>query len=150
MVTKGDPIKIINSDPEPPYVAPLSANEEKKAFLVAHTKKACNGLKYVEAREGDTYANVAFRLNVRERQLREWNDALGRDLKVGDRIYLSAKKKSVPKEKTEMWVHPGESLWMICQREGIQMAQVQKLNGFKPELQVFKTRQRILLNKVKE
>lgn len=146
IVHSSEPIKVINRDPEPPYVAPLSAREEKKAFLIAHPTKRCNGLQYVEAREADTYANVAFRLNLRERQLREWNDALGRDLKVGDRIYMSAKKKSVPKEKTEMWVHPGESLWMICQREGIQMSHVQKLNGFAPDVQVFRTRQKIVLN----
>ena len=101
----------------------------------------------MEAREGDTYANVAFRLNVRERQLREWNDALGRDLAVGDRIYMSAKKKKVPAEKGIMWVHPGEDLWEICQREGIQIKQVQKLNGFPVDLRSFRTRQQIYLNK---
>ena len=104
----------------------------------------------MDAREGDTYANIAFRLNVRERQLREWNDALGRDLAVGDRVFMSAKKKKVPAEKSLMWVHPGESLWEICQREGIQIAQVQKLNGFPVDLRTFRTRQQIYLNKVKE
>ena len=49
-----------------------------------------------------------------------------------------------------MWVHPGESLWDICQRVGIQIAQVRKLNGFAPELRVFRTRQQIYLNKIKE
>ena len=144
------PIAVITHDPEPPYEEPLSARKEKKLFLLQHPTKKCNGVTYVQAREGDTYANVAFRLNVRERSLREWNDALGRDMKTGDRIYMSAKKKRVPQEKSIMWVHPGESLWMICQREGIQMKQVRKLNGFAPELQVFRTRQQIYLNKVKE
>ena len=58
---------------------------------------------YVIAREGDTYANVAFRLNVRERELREHNDALGRELQEGDRIYLSAKRKT--SEKEYVWTH---------------------------------------------
>ena len=143
------PIAIITHDPEPPYEEPLSARNEKKLFLLQHPSHKCNGVSYVTAREGDTYANIAFRLNVRERALREWNDALGRELAVGDRVFMSAKKKRVPQEKSIMWVHPGESLWMICQREGIQMAQVQKLNGFAPELRVFRTRQQIYLNKVK-
>ena len=142
-----EPIKVFTQEPEPPYVAPPSAKQEKKTFLLTHPTKKCNGLKYVDAREGDTYANVAFRLNVRERQLREWNDALGRDLAVGDRIYMSAKKKKVPAEKGLMWVHPGEDLWMICQREGIQIKQVQKLNGFPVDLRSFRTRQQIYLNK---
>ena len=144
------PIAVITRDPEPPYEEPLSARDEKKLFLLQHPQKKCNGVSYVEAREGDTYANIAFRLNVRERSLREWNDALGRELNQGDRVYMSAKKKKVPQEKSLMWVHPGEALWDICQREGIQIAQVRKLNGFAPELRVFRTRQQIYLNKIKE
>ena len=150
VVHQTEPIKVFTQEPEPPYVAPISAREEKKTFLLTHPVKRCNGIKYVDAREGDTYANIAFRLNVRERQLREWNDALGRDLAVGDRVFMSAKKKKVPAEKTVLWVHPGESLWEICQREGIQIAQVQKLNGFPVDLRTFGTRQQINLNKVKE
>ena len=150
VVHRTEPIMVIHNDPEPPYVVPPTAKQERDSFFLSHPKKKVNGLQYIEAREGDTYANIAFRVNVRERQLREWNDALARDLKVGDRVFMSAKKKSVPKETSLMWVHPGESLWGICQREGIQMAQVQKLNGFVPELRVFRTRQQIYLNKVKE
>lgn len=150
VVHQTESIKVFTQEPEPPYVAPISAREEKKTFLLTHPVKRCNGIKYVDAREGDTYANIAFRLNVRERQLREWNDALGRDLAVGDRVFMSAKKKKVPAEKTVLWVHPGESLWEICQREGIQIAQVQKLNGFPVDLRTFRTRQQIYLNKVKE
>ena len=147
VVHSTEPIKVINNDPEPPYEEPLSAKAEKQMFLIQHPSKKCNGVPYVEAREGDTYANVAFRLNVRERQLREWNDALGRDLERGDRVFMRAKKKKVVAEKGIMWVHPGESLWAICQREGIQMAVVQKLNGFEPDIRVFRTRQKIYLNK---
>ena len=149
VVHRSEPIAVITRDPEPPYEEPLSAKDEKKLFLLQHPVKKCNGVSYVSAREGDSYANVAFRLNVRERLLREWNDALGREMKTGDRIYMGAKKKKVAPEKTLMWVHPGESLWEVCQREGIQMARVQQLNGFAPEVRVFRTRQQILLNKVK-
>lgn len=150
VVRGSEPIRVITSNPEPPYVEPLTAQQEKQQFFIQHPKKKCNGLTYVEAREGDSYANVAFRMNVRERDLREWNDALGRDLKAGDRIYTSRKKTSVPQEKAIMWVHPGENLWTICQREGIQMKRVQTLNGFAPDIRVFRTRQKIYLAKVKE
>ena len=145
-----EPIAVIHNDPEPPCEEPLSARKEKQLFYLMHTKKKCNGVTYVEAKEGDTYANIAFRVNIRERALREWNDALGRDLQVGDRVYMHAKKKKVPAEKSIMWVHPGETLWEICQREGIKIEQVRKLNGFPPELRTFRTRQQIYLNKIKE
>lgn len=150
VVRGSDAIKVIERDPEPEYTPPLSAREEKEHFFIMHPKKKCNGVTYVEARDGDNYSNVAFRLNVRERDLRIQNDALGRELKKGDRIYLSAKKQYAPQEKAIMWVHPGETLWDICQREGIKMETVQKLNGLDPAIRVFHTRHKIYLRKVKE
>ena len=150
VVHGSDPIQVISRDPEPPYTPALSAREEKEHFFLMHPKRKCNGVAYVEAREGDTYANVAFRLNVRERDLREHNDALGRDMRIGDRIFLAAKKQYAPKEKAIMWVHPGETLWEISQREGVQLQSIQKLNGLDPGLRVFRTRQQIYLRKLKE
>ena len=130
------------------YVAPLTAKEEKENFFLGHPKKRFNGVPYVDAREGDTYSNVAFRLNIRERDLRENNDALGRELKVGDRIYLAPKKTSGANMYT--WSYPGLSLWQLCQEEGVQMEAVLKYNELSPTVTVFRTRQRIYLRKVKE
>ena len=145
-----EPIMVIHNDPEPPYVVPKSAREERDSFFLDHPKLRCNGLTYVEARKGDTYSNVAFRLNVRERDLREDNDALGRDLEPGDRIYLMPKKMFGPAEKAVLWVHPGESLWKISQREGVQLESIQRLNELDPSIRVFRSRQKIYLRKVKD
>lgn len=148
VVRRTEPIMVIHNDPEPPYVVPLTAKEEKDSFMLMHPKLKCNGVPYVLAREGDTYANVAFRLNVRERDLREMNDALGRDLQTGDRIYLSLKKTSG--DKPFVWSHVGLSLWKLSQDEGVQLEAIRKLNGLDPSIRVFRTRQRIYLRKVKE
>ena len=148
VVHRTEPIMVIHNDPEPAYVEPLTAKQEKDSFFLMHPKKKINGVPYVVAREGDTYANVAFRLNVRERDLRVDNDALGRDLLVGDHIFLSAKKTMG--DKQYVWTHVGQSLWMLCQSEGVQMDYIQKLNGLDPSIRVFRTKQRIYLQKVKE
>lgn len=150
VVYRSEPIAVVTREPEPEYVEPLTAAQEKDLFFQNHPQQKCNGTPYVLAREGDTYATVAFSLNQRERELRENNDALGRELKVGDRIYLCKKHSYAPQEKAIMWVHPGESLWDICQREGVQMQMVQKLNGFDPSVRVFHIRQQIYLARVKE
>ena len=151
VVHQTDPIMVIHNDPEPPYVAPLTAREERDSFFCSHPKQKINGVPYVLAREGDTYSNVAFRLNVRERALREHNDALGRELAVDDRIYLRAKKKSAgTKDDPFVWTRPGLTLWQLCQNEGIQMQAVQKLNELDPSVRVFHIRQKIYLRKVKE
>lgn len=143
-----EPIATFHHDPEPPYVEPLTAKQERDNFFIEHTKKKCNGVSYVIAREGDTYANVAFRLNMKERDLREHNDALGRNMEPGDRVYLSAKKKKG--FNTYVWTHPGQSLWVLCQDECIRMKTVQELNGLDPSIRTFTIRQKIYLKKVKD
>lgn len=148
VVHKSEPIMVIHNDPEPEYVEPLSAREERDSFLLSHPKKKQNGVTYVVAREGDTYANVAFRLNVRERELRENNDALGRDLAEGDKIYLAPKKTTGAEDF--VWTHPGLSLWRLSQDEGVQIEAIRKLNELDPSIRTFRTRQRIYLRKVKE
>lgn len=150
VVRKPEPIAVITSNPEPEYQEPRTAKEEKQLFLLTHKPLKCNGVKYVLAQEGDTYASVAFCLNIKERDLREQNDALGRTLKAGERIYLAKKKAQAPKEKTLMWVTPGESLWAVCQRECVQLKKVQQYNNFAPSIKILKTRQAIYLRKPKK
>ena len=148
VVRRSDPIMVIHNDPEPPYVEPLTAKQERDSFMLMHAMHKQNGVSYVIAHEGDTYANVAFRLNVRERDLREDNDALGRELQKGDRIYLSSKKKVG--DKDFVWTHVGLSLWELSQNEGVTIESIQKLNGLDSAVRVFRTRQKIYLKKVKE
>lgn len=150
IVTTQQPIIIVGQDMEPPYVEPLTASEERKLFYYTHPKRRFNGVRYVVAQEGDTYANVAFRLNMKERTLRTYNDALNRELEIGDRIYLKKKKKQGVKEHALLWVHPGESLWLVSQREAVQLNSILKYNGFPKELRVFKTRQTIWIRKPQE
>lgn len=148
VVHKTEPIMVIHNDPEPEFKEPLTARQERDSFLLAHPKKKFNGVSYVTAREGDTYANVAFRLNVRERDLRENNDALGRDLMPGDRIYLAAKKSTGTKDY--VMTFPGQSLWKLSQEECVMIEAIQKLNGLDPTIRTFRTRQKLYLKKVKD
>ena len=148
IVRRSEPIMVIHNDPEPPYVEPLTAKEERDSFFLMHPRKKCNGIQYVIAREEDTYANVAFRLNVRERDLREDNDALGRELAKGDRIYLDSKKNTG--EEPFVWSHTGQSLWQLSQEVGVKIEAIQKWNELDPQIRTFRTRQRIYLRKTKE
>ena len=129
------------------WVEAKTAKEEKQAFKAMHRKEKVNHRPFVYAREGETYASIAYQLNMKERTLREWNDAIGHVLKENDRVFLWKKRKYVRGEKEVMWVHPGESLWMICQREGIQLKTIYEVNGIPQDIKVFETRQKILLGK---
>ncbi len=147
---EGDEIKLIVTDPEPDREEPLSAREERKRFYEGHTRKYARMVPYIIAREGDTYSNIAFRLNIPERDVREWNDALGLTLKEGERVYLGKKHKYGERKKAVLWVHPGESLRMIAQREVMQLKSLYRLNEISERVVVFRTRQQILTRKVKE
>lgn len=142
--------RLIITDPEPGMEEPLSANDERDRFYRTHTKEYARGIPYITAKKGDTYANIAFRLNIRERDLRTWNDALGLGLKPGERVYLASKHWYGEREKAILWVHPGESLRMIAQREVMVLENLYKLNELKRDILVFRTRQRIYTRKVKE
>ena len=142
-------IGTFSQEMEEPYVRPLSAKEEKAEFFAHHGRGKCNGVKYTVARAGDTYASVAFSLNIGERALREMNDALGRTLKEGDRIYLAKKKKQAAADHPRVWVKPGDSVWDLIQHEGITDAAFRELNGLPEDVRVFKTRQQVLLRKQK-
>lgn len=134
-----------------PEIKPMSAYDERKNFFRSHPKQKANGHHYIIAKQGETYATIAFALNVKERSLRMWNDALGRDLHPGDRVYYMGYKKPWLSDdaKAIMWVHPGESVWQISQREGIPEKKIRKLNGFTDAVDIFKTRQQIILKKQK-
>lgn len=150
VVLTGTPaIASFSQDPEPPYERPLTAKEEKSDFFAHHGKGKCNGVKYTIAREGDTYATMAFSLNMPERKLRENNDALGRDLKAGDRVYLSKKKSQAPKDHPYVWVKPGQSVWELLQKECITEKSFREFNGIPVDVRVFETRQQVLLRKPK-
>lgn len=150
VVSQAAPIAVISADPAEEYVRPLSAKEEREDFFARHGRGKCNGVKYTVARAGDTYASVAFSLNMPERKLREQNDALGRTLKEGDRIYLANKKTQAPKDHARVWVKPGEKVWDVIQRECITDAAFRALNGLPIDIMVFQTRQQVLLRKEKK
>ena len=150
VVHQSEPIRTIQSDPVAPYVEPLTAKQERDSFFLMHPKHRFNGINYVNAREDDTYANMAFRLNVRERDLREWNDALGMDMKKGDRIYLAQKKNTGIADRPYVWTSAGMTLWQLSQEEGITIHAIQKLNDLDPQIRVFTFRQKIYLRKVKD
>ncbi|MBR0064316.1 MAG: glucosaminidase domain-containing protein [Paludibacteraceae bacterium] len=148
VVTRTEPIATFTHDPEPPYVAPPTAREERDSFFLSHPRYRQNGIVYVVARDEDTYANVAFRLNVRERDLREDNDALGLTLKKGDRIYLSSKRTTGA--NVYVWTHPGQTLWELSQEEGVQEDAIRRYNGLDNSVRKFTIRQKIYLRKVKD
>lgn len=104
-----------------------------------------NGVRYVIASPGETYASLAYYLNLREKTLRKYNDALdARDLKEGDMVYVYPKKNKAARKYSYYYFRPGDTAWEIAQKYGIKLKSLYKLNGI-PYGTELKTQQRLLL-----
>ncbi len=104
-----------------------------------------NGVRYVIAAEGETFASLALYLNMREKTLRKYNDALDtRELEPGDMVYIYPKKNRAGRKYSYYYFRPGDTAWEISQKYGIKLKSLYKLNGI-PYGTVLKTQQRLQL-----
>lgn len=104
-----------------------------------------NGVRYVIAGEGETFASLALYLKMREKTLRKYNDALDdRELEPGDMVYVYAKRNRAGWRYSYYYFRPGDSAWEISQKYGIKMKRLYKLNGI-PYGTELKTQQRLRL-----
>ena len=95
-----------------------------------HRSGSRNGVRYIIAGPSETYASLAHFLNMYERTLRKYNDALdGRELNEGDIVYIYPKKNRAERRYTFCHMREGETLWHVSQRYAIKMKSLCKLNG---------------------
>ena len=95
-----------------------------------HPSGRINGVRYIIANEGESFASLAVFLNMYERTLRKYNDALDtRELQPGDIIYIYPKKNKASRKTPFHYFKPGEDAWHIAQKYGIKVKSLYKLNG---------------------
>ncbi len=121
--------------------SPLSIEEPKKItsgryeevqFSLHREAYSKNGVPFVTSIDGETYFSIAKSYDLTLREILRFNDLKGaRELKPGTIVYLQAKKSRSEKGLDKYIVgSDGESLWGICQRFGVKMSSVCKMNGF--------------------
>lgn len=108
---------------------PMPPMEELELFH-NHRSGRCNGVRYIVAGPYETFASLALFLNMYERTLRKYNDALDtRELKEGDIVYIYPKKKRAERRYPSHYFRTGENAWEIAQKYGIKLKSLYKLNG---------------------
>ena len=121
--------------------SPLSIEEPKKidksqfeVFSFSLTREAYsrNGVPFVSAVEGETYSSIAASYHLYLKEILRYNDlSHDEELLPGTIVYLQAKKKQSEKGLDKYIVgEDEESLRDICQRFGVRMSSVEKMNGF--------------------
>lgn len=108
--------------------------EETVAFIrenlaATHPVRKSRGLHYVVAFPGDTYASIAKEFGLKEKKLKEYNDAeKGDKVKEWEEVYLEPKKETPPEGVTTATIGEGESMHSIAQRYGMSLETIRRLN----------------------
>lgn len=99
-----------------------------KAFA-NHRVVKVNGVKFVTALSGDTYAGIADEFSITEERIRTYNEVNSTvELNTGARVFISMKKKKAPKDCESHIALEGESMHSISQDYGIKIINLYKLN----------------------
>lgn len=108
----------------------FDSNRLKDTWIAnPHEPFLANGLLYVVAREGDTFAALSEEFDVSARKLRKYNDLYkGYVLRQGDILYLEKKNRRAHKAYKTHIVKSGESMYLISQRYGIRLERLYKMN----------------------
>ena len=136
------PLDSVFADTAGLYQAP---EMEELTLFCNHLSGKRNGVRYVLAGPNDSYASLAQYLNMYERTLRKYNDALGEEeLEEGDMVYIYPKKNKASRKTPYHNFRTGETARDIAQRYGIKMKSLYKINGI-PYGVTLKTQQRLYL-----
>lgn len=126
-----DDTKVAFVEPESEQVEdyPMPPMEDLELFH-NHRSGRRNGVRYIIAGSTETFASLALFLNMRERTLRKYNDALDtRELKEGDIVYIYPKKKRAERRYPTYYFRGDDTAWDIAQRYGIKLKSLYELNG---------------------
>lgn len=102
-------------------------------LIKEHKLHRNNGSYYIIARQGDTFAGLAYEYNMYEKTLRRYNDIVNPryELKEGDKVYLYPKHRRAGRYYSVYRVKRDENIWQIAQDRGIKLKSIYKLNGIR-------------------
>ena len=121
--------------------SPLSLEEPKRIdksqleefkFSLSREAYSKNGVPFVTSMDGETYETIAARYGLFLKEILKYNDlAAPKELLPGTVVYLQAKKNQSQKGLDKFIVDDdSQTLRDICQRFGVKMSSVRKMNGF--------------------
>ena len=116
---------------EEPRRMSVKANEEFR-FSLTREVYEINGVPFVYSIEGETYESIAKAFDLFPKEILRLND-LSKDERLlpGTVVFVQPKKSQAAKGLDKYIVDgEGESLREVCQRFGVQMKSVCKLNGW--------------------
>lgn len=112
-------------------------NKDEKAYIVDKENTINinreiylnNNVKYIIAKSGDTYKDLALKCNMMPWEIYKYND-LPDDANIapGQKIYIQPKKNKAERGKSYHTVVSGETMYTISQKYAIKLKKLYKLN----------------------
>lgn len=101
----------------------------RETLSQSHPIKKSHGLHYIVAFPGDTYAAIAKEFGLKEKKLKEYNDAgKSKTIKEWEEVYLEPKREIYSDLPADVTIGDGESMRSISQRYGIKLKEIKRLN----------------------
>lgn len=104
--------------------------DEEYTFEVNRPVYKVNGVEFVYARRGDTFASLSKQYNLYLKEILRFNDLTeASELTPGQMVYIRAKKSRTARG-LDMYIvsEDGEDIYTICQRFGVKMKSVMRRN----------------------
>ena len=123
------------ADPFPVLAARDNAGREsaKPAPTVTAIRGKINGVATIQAVEGDDLRRLVARAGVDLPKFVRWNDMDKNDPIVPGQVYFLGKKRLKGSEDFHKVV-PGESLWLVSQRYGLQLKRLKRYNRIEADV----------------
>jgi len=95
--------------------------------------RTTNGVPWIKARQGDTFASLAKEYNLFTGELLRFNDLTRKTaLTEGEVVYLEAKKRESDRNLEKHVVEEGETMRSLAQRYAVKMKMLYKYNNLRP------------------
>jgi LysM repeat protein len=88
-----------------------------------------NMIKYLRAKDGDSFKSIAEELELRPNMIARWNDMdSGKKIEEGQVIFIQPKRSKARGHEIHH-VRAGDSLWSISQQYGVKLKKLAQYNG---------------------
>jgi hypothetical protein len=133
--------KLYELDTEPanePLLARLELEQKQNIieidsyiFEVHRKERLRNKVKYVLARDKESYKDIAMELGVKPKKLEQYNDVKDHVLHYGEMVYIEKKKRRTAKDQPAHIAERNETMHSISQRYAVRLDKLYEYNGMR-------------------
>lgn len=125
----GEKVPVPSLPPTPRQLEEFSFSFESNVYML-------NGVRFVYAQSGESYASIAEREDMFPEELMRYNDRTSAEpLLQGEVVYLSPKKREAVKGMDKYIVdEEGVTLWDIAQKYAVKLSSIMRMNAYGPDV----------------